>query len=170
MFRRRKEHVTIYKDGAYFGQLRRIQLRVFYFNRICSMTAYSLKLLCLSVCIVGIFFCIKLSRDHQFIAIVSGFTGGMMWYCYTVLYNRGFKLPCMIQMCQNELLHRSRMLPRRGRMALLRQVRSLGRVEVSMGGFHALERSSAITFMDFVLTKIFTLIITFPGQLEYIDM
>lgn len=157
--------MTTYAVGKYVGHLRKIQLRVFYFNRVCSMIAYALKLLCLSECIIGIFFCIKLTRDHQFIGIVSGGAGVMMWYCYTRLYNRGFELPWMVRMCQNELLPRSRVLPKRNRMVILRQIRSLGRVEVSMGGFHGLERSSTILFLHFVLTQICTLIITFPGKL-----
>ena len=150
--------------GKYFGQLRKIQLRVFYFNRVCSMIAYSLKLLCLSECIVGVFFCIKLLRHHHLIGVVSGVAGGMMWYCYSVLYNGGFELPCLIQVCRNELMRRSRVLPPWSRMVIARQIRSLGRVEVSMGGFHGLERSSTILFLDFVLNQICSLIITFPGQ------
>ena len=149
----------------YFGHLRKMELRVFYFNRLCSPIAYSMKLICLSVCIVGVFFCIKLYGNHPFIAVSSGCVGGMSWYCYTMVYNRGFKLPCMVQVCQSELLQQSRMLSKRNRMVVMRQVRSLGRVEVSMGGFHELERSSTILFLDFALTKISTLIITFPGQL-----
>ena len=151
--------------GKYFRQLRKIQLRVYFFNRVGSMIAYSLKLLCISECIIGVFFCIKLTRDHPLIGVVSGVAGGMMWYCYTLLYNRGFELPWMVQVCRNELLRRSRVLPQRSRMVIVRQIKSLGRVEVSMGGFHALERTSTILFLDFVLTKICTLIITFPGQL-----
>ena len=93
----------------------------------------------------------------------------MMWYCFsfTMLYNGAFKLPWMVHVhiCRIELLQRSRMLKKERRMILTKQVRSLGRVEVSMGGFHALERSSTILFLDFVFTKICTLIITFPGQL-----
>ena len=145
--------------------LRRIQLRAFYFNNLCSSLAYSMKLICLCVCIVGIFFCIKISRIHPLTGIVSGCVGAMMWCCYTVVYNRGFELPWMVQMIQVELLLRSGMLPSRRRMILVRQVKSLGRVEVSMGGFHALERSSTIIFLDFALARISSLIITFPGQL-----
>ena len=147
-----------------YGHLRNIQLRAFYFNRLCSMTAYYFKMLCILVCIVGIFFCIKLYQDHKVVAVVCGCAGGMMCYCYTVLYNHGFKLPWMVNMCRVELLERSRILQSDSTMILKRQVSSLCRVEMSMGGFHGLERSSTILFLDFVVTRICSLIIAFPGQ------
>ena len=67
-----KEQFNAFVLTEHFIYLRKVQLRVFYFNRLCSSIVYSVKLMCLSVCIVGIFFGIKLFRHHELIAIVSG--------------------------------------------------------------------------------------------------
>ena len=148
-----------------FVRLRRIQLRVFYFNRLCSWIAYALKLVCISVRIVGIFFSIKLWHGHGIIAGVSGCFGGSMGCCYIVLYSGGSKLPSRLRVCKMELLEPQKKLLKSTRMILTRQVRSLGSLEVSMGGFYALKRSSTIDFFHFAFSNICTLIIAFPGSL-----
>ena len=150
-----------------------LQLRMVYFNVEYAYLAYFIKMVGLGCCITGIASCIKLTQNYKLMATFCGGLGLDGALIYAFIYDRGFHLPVKYGRYKTEVLRLLNKFPGRREVtattrrqgAIRKGLRSLGKFNVMMGGFHALERQSTLIFLGFCTENICSIIINFPGQI-----
>ena len=87
-------------------------------------------------------------------------------FIYSVMYEKGFKVPELIAQVRSAFrMQSSRLGNKHERKLLKRQVKSVPSVGIKVGEFHMLERTSTPVFLDYVVKNVANMLVTFK-QLE----
>ena len=141
--------------------LRELQLYVSFVNEVHSYIIFTFKMYCISLCIVtGYAAVAHFSENHLF---------GVMYYIlfidclclYALIYDKAFQIPRLFDKALKGIMLRLCLNFPRGRMREYheKQLRSVPRVGVKVGGFHTLERTSTLVFIHHVFTNIVNMLV-----------
>ena len=140
--------------------LRETTLHVIWFNNICSIVTYSLKLICL---FLSIFCCALQMREcRPIVATVSinvGPVGLYTCFAYILAFDTGYKVTESFQRCKAEVLRQMRSLNGKEKRRLEAQMKPLRVVEIRMGAM-----ASILLFLQFVTTVTANFIVTLPAK------
>ena len=146
--------------------LRVLQLGLGFFNETFSDPIYSLKLTSLLISVTGFYFCLKLAHIDPILSFISGCLGSTSCLSYVLVYDRGFQIPVKAESLKREVCYAGKCLQKSLTGQLNRRmIRSVGRLQVIVGGLHALERFSTVMFIAFCFTSVCNLIIGFRGAI-----
>ena len=83
-------------------------------------------------------------------------------FAHTVVYDKAFKVPELITKVRSALRLPTRSVRDEAqRNGLYKQLRSIPAVSVKVGEFHMMERTSTLEFLDYLLTNIVSMLVTF---------
>ena len=146
----------------YYRAIRSIQVYVTLLNIANQSVIFTWKLLCLGLCITSGYAAIAHFSDHPVFGIMYYVIFVDASLTYGVMYEKGFKVPELITKVRAALRMRVRQLPNKTQRSLLdRQVMSIPPVGIKVGGFHMLERTSSPIFLNYIVTNVVNMLVTF---------
>ena len=145
-----------------FERLRELELHLKFFNLVFADILWHLKLLCLSIPILCGFSSIRLIHSNPvlgFLYIVIGFAAIII---YIGMFHFAYKVTEKIEDLLELMEIKSISVVNAGEGKYwARVLRSIPRMGMRVGGFHQVERNAVPQFMDFVITQIVGLLVSF---------
>ena len=148
------------RDG--YRLARKVHLAMTIYNVSTARVVFANKLLNLSGGIVGLYFFVRLVLIQPVLAM---FFFALAFDCityYTVTWDNASLIPVMLKELKDQvrLATASDRADHNGRY-MIRAIRSIPDIGMSVGGFRCMERDSTLIFMDFVLSNVLSLLMAF---------
>ena len=142
-------------------RLRKLQLYVKWFNEAHCHLIFLLKLCCITLCILNGYAAIAHFSEHPVFGILYYILLLDLTLLYSIVYQKAFEIPSRFtQTVQKFLVH----LPKGGSRkaeAVAKELRSIQRLGIKVGGFHTFERASTPVFMDYVVTNVVNMLVAY---------
>ncbi|CAG7725953.1 unnamed protein product [Allacma fusca] len=140
---------------------RHLQLLIHYFNHCFSNVVFVLKLYCLSVSTVCLYFAVKLLHVFPMDSIVNAGFGSIIVIEFVVMYDKAFRIPDGIMEFKKEIERKSSEITTswKEKLILKKKLAAIPNLGVKVGSFQLLERTSTLIFIDFIASKTATLLI-----------
>ena len=140
--------------------LRRLQLYILLLNIVNRQLIFTWKIVCIGICIVSGYAGIAHFSEHVVFGIMYYallFEGSLI---YTLMYEKGFKVPTLFGKTRTLLMLRAnRNVSRADWKVLKRRLISIPSMGIKVGGFHTLERTSTPVFLNYVLTNVVSMLV-----------
>ena len=148
-------------EGNYRA-LRRLQLYITAVNVVNKGIIFSTKVNCLGMSITAGYAAIAHFSDHPIFGIMYYVVCIEASLLYSISYQKAFKVPHLIEKARMACkLSGQRLASRAQYRGIEKQLRSIPPVGIKVGEFHMLERTSTPLFLQYVLTNIVNMLVTF---------
>ena len=146
-----------------YKELRCLQLYVtLLLNCVHENIIFTWKLLSIGTSIICGYAAIAHFQDYPVFGIMYCTISVDACLIYTLIYEKGFKVPDMFRRAKNMLrLHGSRYGRTNQWKILDRQLMSIPPVGIKVGEFHMLDRTSTPIFLHYVLTNIVNMLVAY---------
>ena len=145
---------------------RKVQLLIQLFNRINCWFVQGVKVACVLVSVLQGYLGIRLRQKHVIIASYCAFTHIVCFVGYCGVYGRAYRVKELQKKLKGELKVACARLPPTPEYMAKKEsfkaaVDALSCPGLKVGGFHEMERQSALIFLDFVESQVISLLIAF---------
>ena len=148
-----------------YKTLRSLKLLVTLFNALNRYTIFMFKIVSLTFCITNGYTFVAHFRDKPLFGILYAVIFVDTGTTYILLYEKAFAVPEYFNKAKRFLLIRLRVTAPGSRSAktLDKRIRSIAPVEIRVGEFYTMERTSTPIFVDYVLKNIVSMLVAFQG-------
>ena len=147
---------------GYYLALRTLQTYIGLLNTVNRNLIFTWKLLCLTTVIICGYGAIAHFGKHPIVGVMYYMLFFDGSFIYTIMYEKGFKVPGLIAGVRNAFRARiSRLRTKSERGILARQAMSVPPAGIQVGQFHMLERKSTPIFLNHVVSNVVNMLATF---------
>ena len=141
-----------------YSTLRTLQLYVSMLNNVNGDLIFTWKLVSISVAIMNGYAAIAHFAEHPIFGVMYYILLVDCAFIYTVIYEKAFKIPQLFDQAASCALLRIR---RNRTNVFRRQILSIRRTGIRVGHFHQMERTSTLIFLNYVVTNIVNMLVSF---------
>ena len=141
-------------------QTLRVQLFVQLFNQINSWFLQSFKLVCIGCGIINGYVGVRFGHTNLLIAIFCAFVHASAFVGYCGAFQRAYHVrKSQVELKKQISAASGRVTTRHVRREVLKMTNALRCTAVDVGGFHEIERNSALIFIDYVERQLMGLLV-----------
>ena len=152
-------------DSVFEEQMRKCgvyRLEIHLYNLIASGVVFVQKLLFLTMAILGIF--ITVGFGHKLPVLVTGLNAIMAVvgiYMYNFMYDAAVWMPSRFSKLVHKLKNENYLVRSKSRKLVQLELESIRKARMSVGSFGSFARTTRLEYVDFVMSQVANLLITF---------